>query len=223
MDYFYTMEKILQECPYKGQEILSIHLEYPVFVGNREGIRAINRRFLEEAKRQEMILSVTWLQQAKQMYEDALSMHFPFRPFEIFGTVTPTLHNHNYISAYSDLYQYTGGAHGNTVRSSVTYHVPDGSRVQLADLFLPGYPYKKMILAEIYKQIQGELQKEPGKYFEDAPQSIVEAFREQNFFLTPEGLAVYYPLYELAPYVVGIPVFVIPYRDLADGLRYPLP
>ena len=33
-----------------------------------------------------------------------------------------------------------------------------------------------------------------------------------RFYLTPEGLAFFYPMYAIAPAAEGIPVFTVPYE-----------
>ncbi len=42
-----------------------------------------------------------------------------------------------------------------------------------------------------------------------------------NAGLTREGLTIVYPLYSIGPYVRGISVFTLPYKDLKDDLNYP--
>ncbi|MEM5769578.1 MAG: RsiV family protein, partial [Bacillota bacterium] len=38
----------------------------------------------------------------------------------------------------------------------------------------------------------------------------VQTWNPCSFYMVPEGLAVYFQQYDIAPYVMGIPVFVIP-------------
>ena len=47
----------------------------------------------------------------------------------------------------------------------------------------------------------------------DWPRLLRRSFDPERFYLTPEGIAVFFPLYAIAPYAEGIPVFLIPYPE----------
>lgn len=54
----------------------------------------------------------------------------------------------------------------------------------------------------------------PGVYFDDYRKLIAQYFNEEQYYLTPQGVAIYYQQYEIAPYSTGIVVFTVPYDVL---------
>ena len=108
-------------------------------------------------------------------------------------------------------YQYSGGAHGLTVQSSLTFDLETGKEYQLKDIFAQGTDYVSLISDEVKKMIQKQGAAE-------ALLNPFEAIREdQDFYLTKDGLVVYFQVYEYFPYVSGIPEFTIGYPILQDN------
>ncbi|HBQ63833.1 MAG TPA: hypothetical protein DD727_02690 [Clostridiales bacterium] len=96
-------------------------------------------------------------------------------------------------------------------------------KLSLGSLFQPGTPYRRIILEEIRRQALLNIAQGNDIYFEDVEKNIIQYFDPKNYYLVPEGVAVYYPLYSLAPYAAGILVFVIDYSIFGDSLVYRLP
>lgn len=114
------------------------------------------------------------------------------------------------LSLYFDQYEFTGGAHGTTVRCSDTWNLQRGCCLLLRDLFARSVNYKAYIIENINRQISESISKD-GDYFDDYACLTARYFNERQFYLSPEGVVVYFQLYEIAPYAFGIPTFVIPY------------
>lgn len=128
----------------------------------------------------------------------------PIGPYQLYATYKVT-NNQNITSFYIDYYQFTGGAHGITTRLSYNVDNITGKEIQLKDIFKNGYDYKSIINSEISNQIQ--LDKD--KYFtgKDGFNGIKE---NQNFYIDSGNIVIYFDVYEIAPYVTGIPEFYIP-------------
>lgn len=47
--------------------------------------------------------------------------------------------------------------------------------------------------------------------------ALRRAFNPRNYYLTPDGLAFFFPMYALAPAAEGIPVFHVPYPPGSRG------
>lgn len=117
------------------------------------------------------------------------------------------------LSLYFDQYEFTGGAHGNTVRCSETWNLQRGCCMLLRDLFVRPINCKTYIVEQVNKQIAEQMEAGNDIYFDDYACLTNRYFNERNFYLSPEGVVVYYQQYEIAPYVVGIPTFTIPYSQ----------
>jgi hypothetical protein len=125
----------------------------------------------------------------------------------------------DYLSIYTDAYEFTGGAHGNTLRSAQTWNLTTGRRMQLGDFF-SNQSYQSVIFGNISAQINDQLSKGMNIYLEGWQKNIFKYFDERNFYLMPEGIAVFYPLYTIAPYVSGIVTFIIPYANFDGALLF---
>ena len=157
---------------------------------------------------------------AAQLAEDRRH-GYPFRPYAAaMGYTVPYNHN-GFLSIWTDTYEYTGGAHGNTVRCADTWNLATARRMPL-EAFFTSPCYRGIILSGVAEQIRAQTAKGGTGYLEDWPAAIGRCFDERNFFLTPEGIGVFYPLYTIAPYAAGLPVFIIPYPNFGGMLRFEL-
>lgn len=108
---------------------------------------------------------------------------------------------------------YTGGAHPMTYLRAFTFDTRTGDRLALADLFRAGTDYRVRLNAIMADQIAER--KIP--IFTFTPFAGVKD--NQEFYLTADGLVVYYQLYAYTPYVFGFLEFPIPYSQIADLLN----
>jgi len=114
------------------------------------------------------------------------------------------------ISLVQRIYQYTGGAHGMTTQTGSTVDRLTGKSWSLADLFVPGADYGGRLTAIVRKV--GADRKLPMWDFRGI--GVHSAF-----FLSDEGLVLFFQPYEIAPYSEGIVKIVIPYAKLSDIFR----
>lgn len=114
--------------------------------------------------------------------------------------------DNNLLSMYVDYYQYTGGAHGNTVRKSYNIDLNTGKVLDLKDIFKGNLDYKSII----DKAIKNEISKNPAAYFSEDCKGILD---NQCFAIENGNLVIYFQQYEIAPYASGIPQFNIPLSD----------
>ena len=138
----------------------------------------------------------------------------PGTTFELYWDYRVTFNKNGILSLVTTSYQYTGGAHGLTVQESYTYDLKKGKKLSLADIFLPGVDYKKVINEEVKKQMASD----PDK-FPDGVAAFTGIADNQPYYLEEGSLVVYFGLYEIAPYVSGIPEFAIPFSRFDGGVK----
>lgn len=78
----------------------------------------------------------------------------------------------------------------------------------LKDLFKPGSNYVRRLSALVDIQIQERDLPTLGDFRGISP--------DQDFYIADKTLVIYFQLYEITPYVVGLPMFPISVFDLAD-------
>ena len=105
-------------------------------------------------------------------------------------------------------YAFAGGAHGSTIAKALNFDVETGHVYTLAELFKPDSDYVKQISDIIKVQIKAR----------DLP--IINEFKEinpdQDFYIADRCLVIFFQLYEITPYYIGIPYFPISIYELAD-------
>lgn len=99
-------------------------------------------------------------------------------------------------------------AHGFTVARSLTFDTNTGRLYRLQDLFKPGANYAAVLTALVTEQARRR--KIP--LLNGSPQ----VHPNQDYYLADKSLVIYYPLYAIAPYYVGFPMFPISVYELQD-------
>ena len=194
---------------YNGEILLTYTIEYPEFCSSayKMCLRQVNMFYKDKALEFQKYCNSELFNMAIEQYKDDILNGFPIRMFEAMLVYKVTYLCSCIISTYFDKYLYTGGAHGNTVRSSQTWNLRDCQLIKLEQLVRCEPDYKTYILAEVKEQIE----QEPDIYFENYEELIAETFNKDSFFCKPKGITVYYQQYEIAPYSSGIREFLIPY------------
>ena len=101
------------------------------------------------------------------------------------------------------------------LKNSYNFDMNTGNLIYLKDLFKNDVDYRKIIVDEVKEEIN----KEPGLYYDNVASSINGIPINQRFYLTKDGIIIYYDLYDIAPYVSGIREFTIPYSKVKDMLK----
>lgn len=108
-------------------------------------------------------------------------------------------------------------AHGMTYVKSITVNTQTGEVYQLDDIFNPATNWKQILTQIINQQIVAR----------NIP--MLKEFEgikgNEEFYLTPNELVIYYQLYEYTPYYFGILEFAIPYVSILPIInpRGPIP
>ncbi len=203
-----------QDFCHKGAVMLRCTTRHPRFTGYMfdSALRQINRFYETKAEAFQRRCETTLYPMAVQEYEDSVQHDFPFHPHEAILDYQLTYHQNCVLSLYSDSYEYTGGAHGRTTRTSETWSLQQRRRYDAA-AFLPGYkPLQRALTTEILRQIQKQ-NVEGGEidYFDDVEILVGQTLDTRQFYLTPVAVVFYFQQYDIAPYVSGFVSFAIPF------------
>ena len=131
--------------------------------------------------------------------------------YEAYSEYDVTYNKNNILSIPITNYEFTGGAHGMTYLKSYNYNLLTGKEIKLKDIFSKN-DYENIINNYISKEIE----KNKGLYFigENGFKGINS---NQEFYIEEDGLVVYFQLYDIAPYYVGIPKFKIPWSQFKSN------
>jgi len=209
-----SIKAIEEEMFYRDERVLTYTIQYPEVSSAifKTTAVAINRYYRAKTDLYRQRLRHSLYHQAVREFDYAEeNPDIPFRPFEAFLGCTITYNENCMLSLYFDAYQFTGGAHGNTTRTSDTWDLGCGRRVTMARFFEPGAMYKAYVIGAVNEQISAQIAAGDGMYFDDYETNVARYFNVNSFYLVPEGLVVYYQQYQIAPYASGIPEFLLPF------------
>lgn len=199
------------EKMYSGDTpVLKYEVNTPELWSDAQGVKKLNQQYLAKLKTTQEYCRGDLYRMAAIDAKEAAENGYPVHEYQYLKTFDVTANGNCVLSLYSDTYEYTGGAHGNTERTSQTWHFPGGHRLSLASLFPVGTHYRAALIARIIAIIS----RNPEAYFDDYKKLAAEKFNADSFYLTPEGLAIYYQQYDIAPYSSGIPVFEFTYDSV---------
>lgn len=216
-----TTKRIKKKFNHKGENILNVDIEYPSIKLSKSYLVAkkINDSYFLIAKKFYNKATKILLPMAIEQYLQSIKEGFPFHPYETVMKYTITQNSNCILSTYFDQYEYTGGAHGMTLRTSNTFSLQTGDNITLRSIFKGKLYYRSILIDEIKRQAEKNILDNPGIYFENYLELIEKSFNENSFYLTEDAINIYYQQYDIAPYATGIVVFSIPYKDL--GIKAP--
>ena len=105
-------------------------------------------------------------------------------------------------------YSFAGGAHGNTIAKALNFDIETGHVYTLPELFKPNSNYVKKISDIIKVQIKARDLPTLGDFTEINP--------NQDFYIADRSLVIFFQLYEITPYYIGIPYFPISIYELEN-------
>lgn len=213
---FQNEKKVLEnKLEYEGSVLLTYKITYPVFFGPRYqmALAVINKFYEQKALSYQAYLENELFAQAVEQYKESIKNDFPMNPYEAVVVYRQTYASACVLSLYFDQYEYTGGAHGNTVRYSQVWNLQRCGRICLEELFCCGVNYKNYI----FQQVKAQIEKNPGIYFDNYETLLVNTFNPESFYCTPYGIVIYYQQYDIAPYASGIREFLIPYSNCVQN------
>ncbi len=208
-----TVRKLVlqKELKYNGVTVLTYKIEYPEFQSSRYRVclHKVNRFNKKNALDYQRYCQTELFEAAVEQYRADIENGYPIRVFEVIQTYSVTFMCACIISIYFDRYEYAGGAHGNTIRSSQSWNLQKCCLSQIYQLIrcCPDF------LAYILSEVQAQIEEEPDIYFENYKELIAQTFCKDSFYITPGGVVVYYQQYDIAPYASGIREFLLPFSD----------
>jgi hypothetical protein len=133
-------------------------------------------------------------------------------PYELVVTQSIKTNKDGFLSMVSEVYRYTGGAHGTTAWLAKNIDDNAGKVITLADLFAD--EDYKTVLNRIMQQM---VEEHPEQYGDLWEKPIIG--EEQGFYIENKRLVIYYPPYELSYYARGFVEFPIALKDIETYLN----
>lgn len=183
-------------------EIRTLTYRAPGIVIQYPQVTGLANRQAEEKINQAIILQIQEMQRIQQGVQSGSNPettgHFEIKTNER-GILSLLLSNYTYSIPM---------AHGYTVAKALTFSTQTGRTYSLSDLFRPGSNYLAVLTAEVNRQIKER----------NLPtlEGNVTVQPNQDFYLADKSLVIFYPLYAITPYYVGLPMFPVSVYSLQD-------
>ena len=153
----------------------------------------------------------TLLPQAAAEYHSAAAASRPLPFFRAELDYQVTYNEGGLWSLYTQTRESTAPGRTLLTRRGDTWDLAAGYPVPLRDFFPAGTAWKKRLLDHAAAELERRERAGVGRWREDWRKQLRKSFNSQNFYLTADGLAFFYPMYAIAPASEGIPVFLLPY------------
>lgn len=151
--------------------------------------------------------------QAEAEYRAALSASTPPPCFRAELTYRVTYNEGGLWSLYTQSRETAGPGPALLTRRGDTWDLNAGYPVELSAFFPPRSPWKKTLLALAAEEIRRQEAAGVSRYHTCWRRELRRRFNAQNYYLTAEGLAFFFPMYAIAPSAEGIPLFTLPFGE----------
>lgn len=152
-------------------------------------------------------------EEEKEANSSAAQNALPKKNYRVITNYAITFNKNHILSTILNLMGFPGefGPRYNQI-NNYNFDLLTGNRIYLEDIFKPGVDYIKLVSDYInYKINQNK-----SLYYEDEP---VEIPSDQAFYLTDDGIVIYFELDEIAPEEFGIPKFKISFEKFSQYIN----
>ena len=202
----FTIER---EWTADGIPVLSaaVSVPQPASVSDRLS-RRIFRYYQQQCRAYLRYCEQDLLPQATQSHRAALAVSAPLPLFRAELTFRITFQDSHFLSLYTES-EESDGWRTHRLRRGDTWDLATGYPVPLSAFFPPRSPWKRQISEQVAEEIETQEAAGLSQYFVHSRKELQRRFNPRNYYLTPEGLTVFFPLCTVAPPEAGIPAFRI--------------
>ena len=198
------------ELTLQGEPVMSCTLTWPELAGGGRGANAINRYYRHAAGmwrsrwERELFLRACLDLAARR------AVSRPFKPWQVQLETQITLQTDQLLSLWQEGTEQHGFERPVSLRRGDTWSLADGAPRTLASFFEKERRWKRQVLEQVEQQVRSRLEQGETLLDPDCTRRLKGEFDSQRFYLTPEEVQVFYPMYVLGPGAEGIPVFSVP-------------
>ncbi|WP_405154674.1 PdaC/SigV domain-containing protein [Paenibacillus sp. FSL K6-0108] len=175
-----------------------VDIQYPQVSGlaNDKAEAAINKVLKDEAN----AFVADFKKQTKELGDAAAN-----RPYAFESTYVVTYNENGVLGLVTQRYEDYAGAHGMTTRSGHTFALDSGKELSLDDVIQNNKTVRETVSKKVGDQLKAR-----GGYLE----GYKGLNKDQDFYVTPTGVVVFFQLYEYTAYAEGFPEFTFTYKEL---------
>ena len=153
---------------------------------------------------------------AAEEYRAALAASQPLPRLHAELTYQITYNEGGLWSLFTQSREQGPGGQAALLRRGDTWDLASGYPAALSSLFPRRSGWKRRLLAAAEAQALQREEAGVSQYHEGVRRLLRRHFNSQNFYLTAEGLVLFYPMYAIAPAMEGIPTFLVPWGKIRN-------
>ena len=157
--------------------------------------------------------------QVQLLYRQALNNAAPLPQWQATLKTAVTFHKSDILSLYTET-TLSGTPQRTVLRRADTWDLRRSLPVSVAEFFPSRTPWRSSLLRKVAEQIRQQEAQGIALYNPHWNQQLRRAFRPQHFYLSEQGLCLFFPACTIAPAAEGIPTFCLPYNE-ENGPRLP--
>jgi hypothetical protein len=194
--------------------LVNMDISYPVLSGGNKKVRLRINRFYEKIAEIIEQFARNELLNCAAIYSHTLvNSGGAFRPSEVRVRYTVTYNDAEYFSLYREIQITDSCSQRQLYKFGDTWDLKTGWLVTLKDFFEPNAHVRKKLCTFIEERIDHEMRLGYGQYLESSQRSIRRMFDMQKFYLTTEGIVLFFDPGTIAPKHCGTPAFVYNLND----------
>lgn len=216
------MEKVLKTED--GKELIKISCDYPVIenTDSNEFIAKINAAYKKDAEDFMAGIEKENIKDAEEFYKN-LGEETSRLPFEVKATFDVDTNRKDILSITSIKSVYLGGAHPDSVKTSEVYDMKAGKKLLLTDILnLSQDEIDKLVVDKFNTYIEKSL----GVTSSDTIAELKDVLNNEKgnvcYYVTDDGVVLYFQVYDIAPYAAGYPETKIAYAGNKDMFKVDL-
>ena len=202
-----------REWTVEGLPVLTAQVSLPEPVGSENRTTRRIRRYYRAQCRAFLRYCDRWLfPMAARACREALADSRPLPQLQAELSFRVTYNEGGFWSLYTQIREPAADGHILLRRWGDTWDLRRGYPVSLPSFFPHRRGWKRRLLTLAAQEIQRQETAGYARYLDGWLRRLRQQFNPMRFYLTPEGLAFFYPMYAIAPAAEGIPVFTVPYE-----------
>ena len=200
-----------QDFAFEGIPVLTVSVSVPQPVSMQDRIsRRIFRYYQQQARSYLTYCQRTLFPLAVAEYQAALSVSAPFVPFRGDLHYEITWQDCHFLSLYTQSKEICGPRFL-LQRWGDTWDLAGGYPIPLSSFFPAHSHWKQHLLHRISEEIRSREEAGLSQYHTHNWRALRRALNPQNYYLTPSGLTLFFPMHSIAPASEGIPTFSVPF------------
>lgn len=152
------------------------------------------------------------LPRAETEYRTALAISAPLPCFRMEADFSVTFRDDRFLSLYTQMRETGLPGRDRLQRWGDTWNTA-GYPVALPEFFPPRSNWKKELLRQMESEILRQEAADAAHYHPHVHRALRRHFNPRSYYLTPEGLTIFYPVSSLAPPKSGILTFTLPFCE----------